>query len=265
VAGEEGPYIVTIHGGPDGNTDYFLPFFDHLAEDWRVATFNLRGRDGSKMSRKWMEDYSPESDVQDVEAVRRALSTRKMILVGHGFGAVVALKYASVYPQHVSNLVLLNMGVPNHEEWPVARNHIESRLPSPWKEAYAELRAAQHVYTPTAFQQYVRDIGSAASVQNLGNLPVLRERWTTEGDSERAIYRAWGEFDLTSELKKLPMRTLVVASDGDVFPESSVPMVKKLVAGNKRVRFHVLTGASHFPFLERRKSTMGFLEDFLED
>lgn len=265
VAGDEGAYIIVLHGGPDGDSNYLLPFFDHLGEDWRVVTFNLRGRDGSKASRKWLEDYAPESDVQDVEAVRRALEARKVILVGHDFGALIALRYAQTYPQHVGRMVLLNVGVPSSEEWPIPMDRFEERLPSPWKEAYARIREEAHLYTPTAYRQLINDMEGAASLKNLGNLPVLRSRERTGGDAHEAIYAAWGAFDLSDILRELSMKSLVLATDGDVFSQESIPRIKKLLARNKRVRFHVLTGASHFPFLEKRSSTMEFIADFLSD
>ena len=63
-----------------------------------------------------------------------------------------------------------------------------------------------------------------------------------------------GPFDYTEELKSLPMPTLVLASDGDVFPPT-IPRVKKMVAGNKRIRFHVTQGPS-LRLFENRKGTL---------
>ena len=176
---------------------------------------------------------------------------------------MIALKYATTYPQHVSRMVLMNMGVPTHEEWPVSLDRIQERLPSPWKEAYKDLRENEHRYTPTAYSSLRQDIGSAVFLHETRQVTILRDRWTTGGEAEGVIYKAWGPFDFTQELQAVSMPTLVLASDGDVFPSSSIPRVKKLVAGSKRIQFHVMTGAGHFVFIENRKGTLGRIMRFL--
>ena len=86
----------------------------------------------------------------------------------------------------------MNMGLPTHEEWPVSLDRIQDRLPSPWREAFQELRESEHLYTPTAYAALRQDIGSPVFLQATRQVPVLRDRWTTGGDAGETIYKAWG-------------------------------------------------------------------------
>ncbi len=73
-----------------------------MRPDWRGAGESDRPADGSHR----IEDY-----VADLELLRRALGLEQMDLLGHSFGALVALTYAAVHPDCVTRVVI--DGVPD--------------------------------------------------------------------------------------------------------------------------------------------------------
>jgi pimeloyl-ACP methyl ester carboxylesterase len=50
--------------------------------------------------------YTTQTSVEDIEAVRQAMGYEKLVLYGVSYGTKVALEYAARYPQNVSELVL---------------------------------------------------------------------------------------------------------------------------------------------------------------
>ena len=48
-----------------------------------------------------------DNHIHDIELLRKELNLKKIILVGHSMGAVLASAYASKYPDRVRNLILL--------------------------------------------------------------------------------------------------------------------------------------------------------------
>ncbi|HEY7953309.1 MAG TPA: alpha/beta hydrolase [Solirubrobacteraceae bacterium] len=50
--------------------------------------------------------YTTQTSVEDIEAVRQAMGYEKLVLYGVSYGTKVALEYAARYPQNVSALVL---------------------------------------------------------------------------------------------------------------------------------------------------------------
>src|SRR4029077_19679333 len=50
--------------------------------------------------------YTTQTSVEDIEAIRQALGYEKLVLYGVSYGTKVALEYAARYPQNVSELVL---------------------------------------------------------------------------------------------------------------------------------------------------------------
>jgi pimeloyl-ACP methyl ester carboxylesterase len=50
--------------------------------------------------------YRTQDTVEDLEAVRRAVGARRLLLFGFSYGTEVALRYAAAYPRHVEGIVL---------------------------------------------------------------------------------------------------------------------------------------------------------------
>ncbi len=50
--------------------------------------------------------YTTQTSVEDIEAIRQAMGYEKLVLYGVSYGTKVALEYAERYPQNVSELVL---------------------------------------------------------------------------------------------------------------------------------------------------------------
>jgi pimeloyl-ACP methyl ester carboxylesterase len=85
--------------------DLMLP---SLTRRFRVVTFDARGHGRSG---KPASGYGFNRTVADTLAVIRASGARRPILVGHSWGAMVALEVAASHPRAVAGAVLLDGGV----------------------------------------------------------------------------------------------------------------------------------------------------------
>jgi pimeloyl-ACP methyl ester carboxylesterase len=73
--------------------------------------YDQRGADRSPQA----EGEAPPSvsvHVADVDAVRRFIGVEKVRLIGYSWGALLAMLYATQYPQHIDRLVLLSPAPP---------------------------------------------------------------------------------------------------------------------------------------------------------
>lgn len=103
-----GTPVLLLHGGPGFSSVPLAAAFDFLARGHPLYAFDQRGS-GYSESRPDLADYDFADLVDEVEAVRREVVGRpKLILIGHSFGAWLALGYASKYPAHVGKIVLLS-------------------------------------------------------------------------------------------------------------------------------------------------------------
>lgn len=102
-----GQPIIVLHGGPDFDHGYLLPDLDRLADAFRLIYYDQRGR-GRSADHVQPEDVTLRSDVEDLDEVRKHFQLESAALLGHSWGAVLALEYALRYPTRVSHLILMN-------------------------------------------------------------------------------------------------------------------------------------------------------------
>ncbi|HYK74561.1 MAG TPA: alpha/beta hydrolase [Pseudoneobacillus sp.] len=99
-----GTPIVFLHGGPGGEHRYFLPHLEGLADTFELIFYDQRGCGQSQEDTN--QKYSFDEEVETLEDLRKSMGLEKLNLVGESWGSMLALLYASRYPQHVNKLFL---------------------------------------------------------------------------------------------------------------------------------------------------------------
>ena len=99
----ERPVAFLLHGGPGGDHSGFKPAYAPLAERMQLIYVDHRGQ--GRSARGPRESYTLDNNVEDVEALRQHLGLDKVVVIGVSYGGMVALTYASRYPDSVSHLV----------------------------------------------------------------------------------------------------------------------------------------------------------------
>jgi pimeloyl-ACP methyl ester carboxylesterase len=121
--GRGGPRVVLIHGlaSTQHIWDLVIP---RLERSFRVATFDQRGHGESS---KPSTGYGFDDVTKDLGSVLRAIGARKPILVGHSYGANVAIDYASRHPTAVAGVMSVDGGMGSISEimdWKDAREFL---------------------------------------------------------------------------------------------------------------------------------------------
>lgn len=94
--------MVLIHGGPGASGSYWWPSMKPLGAHRTVLALDLRGHGESERS----GPYSIARFVEDIEHVVRAMGHDHYEVLGHSFGASVALELAA-HDARVSGVVLI--------------------------------------------------------------------------------------------------------------------------------------------------------------
>lgn len=112
VEAGEGPLVVLLHGFPEfwWSWRHQIPV---LAEaGFRVVAPDLRGYGQSDAPPRW-QDYRVETLAADVAGLIEALGEERAFVVGHDWGAVVAWMVATLHPERVERLAILNVPHPD--------------------------------------------------------------------------------------------------------------------------------------------------------
>jgi pimeloyl-ACP methyl ester carboxylesterase len=105
VRGTGSKTVILVHGYTCDDTTW-TEQVPALAKQYRVVTLDLPGHgksDSPKDGKLSMDLFA-----RAIEAVRAEVKAERMVLVGHSMGTPVVLRYAHLYPAHVSALVFVD-------------------------------------------------------------------------------------------------------------------------------------------------------------
>jgi proline iminopeptidase len=109
----ENPALIVLHGGP-GNDFHYLKSLEQLSDRYYILFYDQRMSGLS--SRSSNAEPGPDQDIQDLFDLTEAFAPkRKLILIGHSYGAMIASGFISRYPDKVSEAVIIEPGILNKE------------------------------------------------------------------------------------------------------------------------------------------------------
>ena len=130
LCGAEGlPLVVVLHGGPGGDHRSLLGLED-LTDRFRVLFFDQRGAGLSQ--RVPDEALSIDGHLADLDQlVDRYANGGDVILIGHSWGAMLAVAYLGHRPERIARAVLIEPGfldAKGYEDWEARRHRISRSL-----------------------------------------------------------------------------------------------------------------------------------------
>ncbi|MDC6351050.1 alpha/beta hydrolase [Zeaxanthinibacter sp. PT1] len=101
----KGETVLFVHGTQE---DYrvFSFYTDSLAKDFRVITYSRRYNYPNTNAYTKGDEFSARSEAKDLADFVKALGLGRVHLVGHSFGGIIAMQFASDHPEMLRSLVL---------------------------------------------------------------------------------------------------------------------------------------------------------------
>ena len=250
VVGSGAPIIV-VHGGPGLDHDYLRPGLDVLASAGTLVYYDQRGTGRSEAE---LDEQGIHWDgfVQDIDELRQALGHDQVTVLGHSFGALLALDYARRYPEQTRALILMNPTEPGGRWRTATARRMSAARTDADSTEMADLAASPAFeareaatmsrYYQLAFRAVARDPGRLAE----GDLD--REGRTARNGPEgaRLLGTSLGTVDWWDDLPTVDVPTLVVHGRSDAPPEA---MARELADAFPRGELALLD-TGHFPYVE---------------
>ena len=108
-----GTPVVLLHGYAE-TSHMWRPLMDQLTDRRVVIAPDLRGAGASS---KPDGGYDKKTMAQDIHGLVQSLGYRKVRIVGHDIGLMVAYAYAAQYPDQVESVVLMDAFLPGVGDW----------------------------------------------------------------------------------------------------------------------------------------------------
>jgi len=115
-----GPDVVMIHGLTGNLAVWHLKIVPLLMDRFRVLCYDLRGHGYSSVP---PTGYAADDLAGDLHLLLDELGIERALIVGHSYGADVALYYALHHPERVDRVVAIEAGLPalvherSRDEW----------------------------------------------------------------------------------------------------------------------------------------------------
>jgi proline iminopeptidase len=269
----EGQAVIVLHGGPDFDHGYLLPELDAWASAFRLVYYDQRGR-GRSADGVRPEDVTLESDLRDLDEVRRHFGADSAVLLGHSWGAVLALEYALRHPDHVSRLILMNPA-------PVSAAGLALLRESYLAKIGGEMDRQREIMTGAAYREGDPEAVTAryrihfrpalkrtADYESL--MARMREAFVRQGAEgivkaravEERLYRdTWDleDYDLTPAMRDLRVPTLVITGEDDFIPVEIAEHIAKAIPGATLV---AIPDCAHFAYLECPGEVRAAVDEF---
>ena len=124
----EGPPLLILNGGPGFPSTHFRSLADSLSKNHQAILFDQRGTGASKLDKLNSKTVNLDLMVDDIEALREHLGIEEWIVMGHSWGGIYAMLYASRHPGRVRGLVLSASGGIDLRFTTTVQRNIRSRL-----------------------------------------------------------------------------------------------------------------------------------------
>jgi proline iminopeptidase len=113
--------LIVLHGGPGLDHTMFGTWLDPLADDVRLLLVDERSQGRSDPAPP--ETWTLAHHARDVEALAEALGLERYAVLGHSFGAFIALQHAVDFPGRPAGTIV-SSGLPSERFLP----HVEAQL-----------------------------------------------------------------------------------------------------------------------------------------
>lgn len=261
----QGEPLFVLHGGPGTSHRYFLPHLEALADQYQLVLYDQRGT-GMSDGELGLNDLNIVQFVEDLEALRIALGFENISLLGHSWGAALAMYYAATHQEHLNRIILVAPGSVNAKGFREERIAFEQRLTPEVREMLAKAcERAETERTPETLAECwkVADRITFHDPSKTSALDYTVEENTAKNysivsDKLSAIVR--GDVQLESMVQTISVPVLIIHGGHDTFPVSASEHIHQLVPSSELV---IISESGHFPFVEQPDTFFAAVREFL--
>ena len=266
--GEEGGKLplLCLHGGP-GATWHHMEPYEALADGRRVIFYDQLGCGNSAVTEPHETSmWRPELYVEEVQAVRDALGLERVHVFGHSWGGMLGMLYAIGQPSGLASLIVESSpaSVP---EWMKELSRLRHELPAEVQATLLEAGTTDSPEYEEAVMVFYRrhlcrtdpwpDCVNRTFEGLLANPEVYD---TMNGPSEFHVIGVIKDFDISADLDKIRVPTLVFSGRYDEVTPATTERVHEGIPGSEWVVFEE---SSHMSQAEEPEKVLDLVRAFL--
>lgn len=261
--------LLTLHGGPGSSHQYLLPL-QALADERPVIFYDQLGC-GRADAPEDDSAYSIQRSVEEVDAVRAALGLDQVVLLGHSWGALLAVEYLCQGRGKGVDRLILSGAMASIPQAVAGFERLFATMPDGWGEKVHALEKAGKTGTPEYgelvqkfYDTFVLRVPPSpevlATLESLGKSPAYR---VLNGPNEFTIVGKIKDWDRRKDLKAITQKALITTGEFDEVTLDCHQTLRDGIAG--KARLAIMTGCSHLTMNEKPAQYNALLRGFLNE
>jgi len=261
----DGYPVIVLHGGPGLDHHEFADYLDPLTDGFRLLLVDLRacGRSEPCPSHTW----TLERHAQDVIMLARAMGLGRYAVLGHSYGAFVALQNAVDFPGMAAQTIV-SSGVPSMRWLAAVERNLEAFEPVELREQVTASWAREaEVDSQEGFAELMREQFPFHFADPLD--PRIEEHLTLTADMiyapdvlRHASAAGYGDIEVEDRLGEVSSPTLVLGGRYD--RTCVVQASEATAAGIPGSELVVFERSGHMTFVEEPERYVAVVRSFLQ-
>jgi proline-specific peptidase len=260
-----GPAVIALHGGPGLDHQAFADYLDPLTDRYRLLLVDQRGHGRSASSDEIT--WTLECLAADVGALAHTLGLGRHAVLGHSFGALVALQHAVDEP-NPDVATILSSAVPSATYFAFVEETLDSFEPAA---LLSSVIAAMNRQTEVQSTDEVREVMSE-------QMPFMfadaRDPRIAEYEARTAgivaspaalrhfVANDYGDINVEDRLDRVEGPMLVLAGRHDRI--CSIAASEAITRHVPRAELEIFEHSGHFAFVEEQEAFISAVRCFLE-
>jgi proline iminopeptidase len=260
----QGYPLIVLHGGPGLDHTSFGRYLDPLAESYRLLLVDQRSQ--GRSDRCPAEGWTLQQMAADVVSLANALDLDRYAVMGHSYGALVALQNAVDHPGR-AHKTIVSSGFPSARYLSWVQQNLEMFEPAELRQQVIDSWARE---TSVQTSQEVADLLNDQLPFHFANpldprIDAYREQTAAAVNSPEVLRhfasQEYGGIEVEERLGEVSQPVLVLAGRHD--RACSVEASMAIASGIPNARLVIFENSAHMAFVEENEAYLDAIRQFL--
>ena len=261
----QGTPLIVLHGGPGLDHHEFADYLDPLCDEFRLILVDMRAQGQSEPCPE--NTWTLEQMAKDVVSLGEAMNLKKYAVLGHLYGAFVALQNAVDFPGAAAKTIVSG-GVPSARFLEVVEKNLAEFEPESLRKQVADSWAREaEAQTEEDFESLMHDQMPFHFGNPLDPRIAEYEERTADTIYSPAVLQhfskaEYGGIELENRLKDVTQPVLVCTGRYD--RACTVEAAEAMADGLPNAELVIFEDSGHMTFVEENKLYLKVVREFLK-
>ena len=261
----QGTPLIVLHGGPGLDHHEFADYLDPLCDEFRLILVDMRAQGQSELCPE--NTWTLEQMAKDVVSLGEAMNLEKYAVLGHSYGAFVALQNAVDFPGAAAKTIVSG-GVPSARFLEVVEKNLAEFEPESLRKQVADSWAREaEAQTEEDFESLMHDQMPFHFGNPLDPRIAEYEERTADTIYSPAVLQhfskaEYGGIELENRLKDVTQPVLVCTGRYD--RACTVEAAEAMADGLPNAELVIFEDSGHMTFVEENKLYLKVVREFLK-